>query len=144
MFSRNCELKSIVAIIFISHLTFEVTPASPAHIHSIHKERVEDGSFVHRDHNHIVEGEHHSEFDHEAIIGGHSVNGSFKLWNIFHRLVFYYISLNCRKCKRGSRIWPSFPWGVKEKAQNFTCEDGLKQRWVYWQKWTKGLDIKII
>ncbi|XP_014287225.1 reticulocalbin-2 [Halyomorpha halys] len=69
MFSRNCELKSIVAIIFISHLTFEVTPASPAHIHSIHKERVEDGSFIPRDHNHIVEGEHHSEFDHEAIIG---------------------------------------------------------------------------
>lgn len=63
------DLRSFVALVLISQLTFEVTPASPAHIHSIHKERVEDGQFVARDHNHFVEGEHHSEFDHEAILG---------------------------------------------------------------------------
>uniref|UniRef100_A0A1B6J5R2 Reticulocalbin-3 n=1 Tax=Homalodisca liturata TaxID=320908 RepID=A0A1B6J5R2_9HEMI len=63
--------KTVLAIVFISQLTFEVTPASPAHIHSHHlnKEREEDGSFVSRDHNHITNGEHRTEFDHEAILG---------------------------------------------------------------------------
>ncbi|RZF32957.1 hypothetical protein LSTR_LSTR000827 [Laodelphax striatellus] len=63
--------KSVIIIIFISHLMFEVTPASPAHIHKHHlsKEREEDGAYVARDHNHITDGEHHKEFDHEAIIG---------------------------------------------------------------------------
>lgn len=69
MFSPLTELKTVVALIFISQLTFEVTPASPAYIHSLQKERIEDGAYVARDYNHIVEGEHHSEFDHEAILG---------------------------------------------------------------------------
>ncbi|KAK9510594.1 hypothetical protein O3M35_005340 [Rhynocoris fuscipes] len=62
---------SILALIVISHLTFEVTPASPAHIHShqLNKERIEDGAYIARDHDHLVDGEHHSEFDHEAILG---------------------------------------------------------------------------
>ncbi|XP_014256660.1 reticulocalbin-2 [Cimex lectularius] len=72
--------RGILALILISHMTFEATPASPAHIHthshSSHsnkentKERIEDGlGFLPRDRGHIVDGEHHSEFDHEAILG---------------------------------------------------------------------------
>lgn len=68
-----CPLGNSVLFSFIlfSHLTFEVTPASPAHIHThqINKERVDDGIYLGRDRNHIVDGEHHSEFDHEAILG---------------------------------------------------------------------------
>uniref|UniRef100_A0A224XT31 Reticulocalbin-3 n=1 Tax=Panstrongylus lignarius TaxID=156445 RepID=A0A224XT31_9HEMI len=62
---------SLLALIVISQLTFEVTPASPAHIHShqLNKERIEDGAYIARDHDHIIDGEHHSEFDHEAILG---------------------------------------------------------------------------
>lgn len=39
------------------------------HTHQTNKERVEDGGYVPRDHDHIRSGEHHSEFDHEAILG---------------------------------------------------------------------------
>lgn len=51
--------------------------ASPAvkHAHThglnhLNQERTQDGAYIHRDHGHITEdGEHHSEFDHEAILG---------------------------------------------------------------------------
>lgn len=49
----------------------ECTPAS-AHLHNrdLNSERVEDGSYKSRDHNHISEeGEHNANFDHEAILG---------------------------------------------------------------------------
>ncbi|XP_075214759.1 reticulocalbin-2 isoform X2 [Lycorma delicatula] len=64
-------MKGLIVIAFICHLAFEVTPASPAHIHKHHinKEREEDGSYSPRDHNHITDGEHNKEFDHEAILG---------------------------------------------------------------------------
>lgn len=63
--------KTVLALVFISQFTFEVTPASPAHIHTHHlnKEREEDGAFISRDRNHISDGEHRTEFDHEAILG---------------------------------------------------------------------------
>nr|CAD7463062.1 unnamed protein product [Timema tahoe] len=43
-------------------------PASP-HIHQHHREREQDGGYSPMDHNHIVDGVHYSEFDHEAILG---------------------------------------------------------------------------
>lgn len=48
--------------------------AASAHIHSHqHKqssnERTEDGAFSPRDMDHYAGGEHHQEFDHEAILG---------------------------------------------------------------------------
>lgn len=47
--------------------------AASAHIHhhreSFEKERTEDGAFNPRSNNHYVNGEHHQEFDHEAILG---------------------------------------------------------------------------
>lgn len=52
-------------------LTWNVQ-AAVMHSHSVnvHKEREVDGAYSPRDHSHYSEsGEHHSEFDHEAIIG---------------------------------------------------------------------------
>lgn len=49
--------------------------AASAHIYTHHhregyeKERTEDGAFSPRSSNHYVNGEHHQEFDHEAILG---------------------------------------------------------------------------
>lgn len=39
------------------------------HLHNTHKERESDGSRTPRDHAHYEGGEHHAEFDHEAILG---------------------------------------------------------------------------
>lgn len=41
-----------------------------SHTANLNKEREEDGAYSPRDHGHFSEsGEHHSDFDHEAIIG---------------------------------------------------------------------------
>jgi hypothetical protein len=81
MFNFVFERKAILTLIFISHLTFEVTPASPAHIHShqLNKERVEDGSYTSRDQAHIVDGQHRTEFDHEAILGNYCISSNISL-----------------------------------------------------------------
>ncbi|CAG9853696.1 unnamed protein product [Phyllotreta striolata] len=44
-----------------------------SHSNDIHKERETDGAYSPRDHKHFSEDgeEHHSEFDHEAILGSH-------------------------------------------------------------------------
>ncbi|PSN41754.1 hypothetical protein C0J52_08863 [Blattella germanica] len=59
-----------LCVVFVINIYFaDSTPASP-HIHSHHhQEREEDGGYSPKDKNHIVDGEHHSEFDHEAILG---------------------------------------------------------------------------
>ncbi|CAH0381721.1 unnamed protein product [Bemisia tabaci] len=47
-----------------------LTESTPAHVHShVSKERIEDGVYSPIDRNHIQDGVHHSEFDHEAILG---------------------------------------------------------------------------
>ncbi|XP_069674456.1 reticulocalbin-2 [Periplaneta americana] len=62
-------LKAFCVVIVFNCLFCDSTPASP-HIHTHHHgEREEDGGYSPRDKNHIVNGEHHSEFDHEAILG---------------------------------------------------------------------------
>ena len=51
--------------------------AASAHIHTQHgkgknagsRERTEDGAYSPRDTGHYQDGEHHQEFDHEAILG---------------------------------------------------------------------------
>ncbi|KAG8229830.1 hypothetical protein J437_LFUL008798 [Ladona fulva] len=63
--------KEISVWIFFTVLIFNnVCESSPAstHMHS-GREREQDGGYSPRDHNHIVDGEHHTEFDHEAILG---------------------------------------------------------------------------
>ncbi|CRL00481.1 CLUMA_CG013742, isoform B [Clunio marinus] len=47
-----------------------IVRAAASHKHAHGKERLEDGAFSPKDHDHFDgEGEHHSEFDHEAILG---------------------------------------------------------------------------
>lgn len=60
-------------IAFVASLP--VFQAASAHIHTHqhnkidNNERMQDGAFSPRDADHYVEGEHHQEFDHEAILG---------------------------------------------------------------------------
>ncbi|CAH1183713.1 unnamed protein product [Phaedon cochleariae] len=42
-----------------------------SHTNELHKERETDGAYSPRDYDHHKDGEHFSEFDHEAIIGSH-------------------------------------------------------------------------
>lgn len=43
-----------------------------SHSNDIQKERESDGAYSPRDHSHFSDsGEHHNEFDHEAILGSH-------------------------------------------------------------------------
>lgn len=57
--------------------------AASAHIHTHQhnkvdsNERMEDGAFSPRDADHYAEGEHHQEFDHEAILGTNRVTGIY-------------------------------------------------------------------
>lgn len=54
---------------------FSLGSAASAHIHTHQhnkansNERTEDGAFSPRDMDHYAGGEHHQEFDHEAILG---------------------------------------------------------------------------
>lgn len=67
--------KAMIRFIILFNL-YLLTTSNPAvkhnhkHNNNINQERLEDGSFSPRDHGHLGdEGEHHSEFDHEAILG---------------------------------------------------------------------------
>lgn len=73
-----CTREMRVRILLFMILVFEVCSfgnAASAHIHthqhnkSNSNERTEDGAFSPRDINHYAGGEHHQEFDHEAIVG---------------------------------------------------------------------------
>ncbi|XP_046990151.1 reticulocalbin-2 [Schistocerca americana] len=57
-------------LIFTLFTTCSPSPASPhIHAHNRGQEREEDGGYVPRDAQHYAGGEHHSEFDHVAILG---------------------------------------------------------------------------
>lgn len=59
-------------LLFNVYLLCTANPAvKHSHSHNnINQERLQDGSYSPRDQGHISEdGEHHSEFDHEAILG---------------------------------------------------------------------------
>ena len=59
---------TLTGVLSLVHAGVPKQPHSHQHQHS--KERVEDGSHSPRDAHHYDEGgEHHSEFDHEAILG---------------------------------------------------------------------------
>lgn len=63
---------SHLLILFSIYITISANPAvKHAHSHNhLNQEREKDGSYSPRDQGHISEdGEHHSEFDHEAILG---------------------------------------------------------------------------
>lgn len=69
--SNTCNLlRTLLVVLAIFHLSESATTHKHGHHHEINKERTEDGVFLPRDSNHLDEnGEHMSEFDHEAIIG---------------------------------------------------------------------------
>lgn len=69
--------RAVFLLLFVISLLGAVYPgdAASAHMHTHHhkkaesNERTEDGAFSPRDVDHYVDGEHHQEFDHEAILG---------------------------------------------------------------------------
>lgn len=67
------KINILFFILFVSILSV-VTQciAASAHIREKHRgsaERTKDGAYSARDSDHYVDGEHHQEFDHEAILG---------------------------------------------------------------------------
>lgn len=72
---------AICLVVVLSLCTTYTKCASMAHhhTHQTNKERVEDGGFAPRDHEHMKSGEHHSEFDHEAILGNRTIKQTFSI-----------------------------------------------------------------
>nr|XP_023021578.1 calumenin-A [Leptinotarsa decemlineata]XP_023021579.1 calumenin-A [Leptinotarsa decemlineata] len=67
-------LVTLLASLISLSLPFNKVNAGVMHSHTneLHKERETDGAYSPRDHSHFSEeGEHFSEFDHEAILGSH-------------------------------------------------------------------------
>lgn len=59
-----------IKLLFVLGVYSATAAVMHSHSNNLHKEREKDGAYSPRDHGHISEsGEHHSEFDHEAIIG---------------------------------------------------------------------------
>lgn len=90
-------MTSFLYVILAFVLGVHYATAAVMHSHSggnSHKEREEDGAYSPRDRGHISQsGEHHSEFDHEAIIGK-----SLNFWLFIHFYdVYYLISLGSAK-----------------------------------------------
>lgn len=75
MSTRKTRASISLLFILTAFGTFSSGNAASAHIHTHHhnkpnsSERTEDGAFSPRDMDHYVGGEHHQEFDHEAILG---------------------------------------------------------------------------
>ncbi|KAK6618930.1 hypothetical protein RUM44_003311 [Polyplax serrata] len=59
------------SILFLSLVSISVSTPAVTHLHSVRNsgEREEDGAYSPRNRKHQSGGEHHSEFDHEAILG---------------------------------------------------------------------------
>lgn len=72
---RAMIARALVALLLVaaSLPAFGDTASAHIHTHQHNKidsnERMEDGAFSPRDADHYTEGEHHQEFDHEAILG---------------------------------------------------------------------------
>ena len=66
MFRQNLII-FVLALHIVS--SFGGVPHSHNHKGSGAGERASDGAFSPRDHEHMVDGEHDSAFDHEAILG---------------------------------------------------------------------------
>lgn len=73
-FSYKCaatiKMYQFFAIVLFVNVFFATSSGASPHIHTKHSiERLEDGGYNPRDSDHHINGEHHSEFDHEAILG---------------------------------------------------------------------------
>lgn len=61
-----------LVLLLLSLLCVSQAAVMHSHSHSLNKEREEDGAFSPKDKHHRTgSGEHHSEFDHEAILGSY-------------------------------------------------------------------------
>lgn len=70
------KIRNHITLIFLITFTVKVNAgvvhSHSAHSHDLHKEREADGAYSPRDHDHFADtGEHHNEFDHEAILGSY-------------------------------------------------------------------------
>lgn len=78
--TMKAQRKAFALLAMLVSLSIAAESASMAHVHQhshqTSKERVEDGGYLPRDHEHMRDGEHNSEFDHEAILG----KGSFQVF----------------------------------------------------------------
>ena len=69
---RTLLTKSLlIVLIFLNIVLISTSTPAVTHLHSVRHsgEREEDGAYSPRDRKHHANGEHHSEFDHEAILG---------------------------------------------------------------------------
>lgn len=60
---------SLVVCVLLLDLAVSRISAHTHHLHNANKEREADGARSPRDHAHYADGQHNSEFDHEAILG---------------------------------------------------------------------------
>lgn len=65
----NMRSWGVTAVCAVVVVVAGCVQAHTHHLHNTHKEREADGSRSPRDHQHYEGGEHHVEFDHEAILG---------------------------------------------------------------------------
>lgn len=69
---RTFYCKTLFGVLMFLNVIFKsVSTPAVTHLHSMRTsgEREEDGAYSPRNRKHQVSGEHHSEFDHEAILG---------------------------------------------------------------------------
>lgn len=71
---------SVILLFTVAILQAIVAVPPHKHEHEKHlsKERLKDGIYVGRDSRHYDGGDHHSEFDHEAIIGAFTPSIDFE------------------------------------------------------------------
>nr|XP_053627267.1 reticulocalbin-2-like isoform X2 [Cherax quadricarinatus] len=61
--------RAVVCAFLVCLLALGQSSAHTHHLHNAQKEREADGARSPRDHGHYVDGQHNTEFDHEAILG---------------------------------------------------------------------------
>lgn len=65
------SIACMTMLLFFNIVLISVSTPAVTHLHSVRGsgEREEDGAYSPRDKKHHSSGEHHAEFDHEAILG---------------------------------------------------------------------------
>ena len=106
------------------------------HTHTVgsSNERTEDGAFSPRDSDHYVDGEHHQEFDHEAILGNFFIHFSAS-----HFLELFggqtKLELWAFQQTRALENFLTFLklWDVKEYLNFAKTFRALKNLWAFWR-----------
>ncbi|XP_060519044.1 reticulocalbin-2 isoform X2 [Cylas formicarius] len=78
MFETPLQKKYFLIYLFLIFLSNGDAGVMHSHMHENNKEREVDGAYIRRNKEHYNEaGEHHSEFDHEAILGSYKEAGEY-------------------------------------------------------------------